>query len=205
MRHTRIHPYFKGSALIGILAFILGGVFLGTAYMDASAEDTTRISHIPEAAPKNRVDSLPEKSLALHNLHTGEEATITFWRDGAYLKEGLAKLNHFLRDHRTGDVTEMDPELFMLVHDLHRQASFDGRIDIVSGYRSKKTNEKLRAMGRQVAKRSQHIQGKAMDIRFPGYPVKKLRNLALKEGRGGVGYYPKSRFIHVDTGRVRQW
>lgn len=99
----------------------------------------------------------------------------------------------------------MDPELFMLIHRLYDDLDATGIIEVISGHRSKKTNDMLRRIGRKVAKRSQHILGKAIDIRIPSVPLKKVREKALSYGAGGVGYYAKSNFIHIDTGRPRFW
>jgi uncharacterized protein YcbK (DUF882 family) len=158
------------------------------------------------ATPETRlVPALPSRALHLKSIHTGEEINIIFWKDGAYIGAALARLDYFLRDHRTNDVTEMDPELYTLVHRLYRDMEARGPIHIISGHRSAKTNEMLRKMGRQVARKSQHVLGKAVDIRMPGVNLKALRNKALSYGVGGVGFYPNSDFVHVDTGRPRFW
>ncbi len=161
-------------------------------------------SNIP-LPPKKPLFNLPEKRLHLKSIHTGEEIHVAFWRSGAYLQSGLTQLNKFLRDHRTGDVTKMDPELFALVHRVYEKSGSHKPIEIISGFRSIKTNDMLRAQGRNVAKNSQHVQGKAMDIRITDVPLKKQRDIALEMGVGGVGFYSASRFIHVDTGRPRRW
>ncbi len=151
------------------------------------------------------VPSLPKKRLRLKSINTGEEIDVAFWKDGAYLPEGLDKLNHFLRDHRDGHVTKMDPELFMIVHRIYDDLDATSVIEVISGHRSKRSNEMLRSMGRKVAKNSQHILGKAMDFRIPDIPLIDVRDKALSYGLGGVGYYKSSNFVHVDTGRPRRW
>jgi len=146
-----------------------------------------------------------ERRLTLRNLHTGEEARITYWAEGSYLKESLREINHLLRDHRTGDITQMDRELLDLLYSLQVKVENKREFQVISGYRSPKTNAMLRSKSNGVAKRSLHMQGKAIDIRLPGTSLKHLRKAAIALQSGGVGYYPKSNFIHVDTGRVRYW
>lgn len=148
---------------------------------------------------------LPERKLTLRNLHTGEKRKITYWSDGKYLVESLQEINHLLRDHRTGDITQIDRELLDLLVSLQKQVENKREFQVISGYRSPKTNAMLRTKSGGVAKRSLHMQGKAIDIRLPGTSLRNLRKAAIALKSGGVGYYPKSNFIHVDTGRVRYW
>lgn len=143
--------------------------------------------------------------LALHNLHTGESLEAVYWADGHYRADALERINRVLRDHRTGDICTMDRELLDQLHLLQRRTGVERPFLIISGYRSPVTNAQLRQNSSGVAKRSLHMQGKAIDIRLPGCSLKKLRETALSLKAGGVGYYPKSDFIHVDTGRVRYW
>ena len=142
----------------------------------------------------------------LHNTHTGETLKVTF-RDaqGAFIPDALAKLNAILGDHRSHEQTAMDPQLFVLLVDLAAAAGVEPHYEIISGYRSSGTNEKLRSNGGGQAKNSQHIQGKAIDLRLKGVSTLMLRDLARDLKRGGVGYYRKSDFVHVDTARVRYW
>jgi uncharacterized protein YcbK (DUF882 family) len=151
------------------------------------------------------VHRAPERSLALRNLHTGETLKTTFWADGHYLQDELKAINTVLRDHRSGEVSRMDPHLMDVLYLLQQSVGIAGPFHIISGYRSPATNEKLRNNSNGVAKRSLHMQGKAVDIRLPGCKLNRLRNAALELKAGGVGYYAKSDFIHVDTGRVRRW
>lgn len=146
-----------------------------------------------------------QRTLAFHHTHTGERAEITYWRDGEYLAEELRSLDHLLRDHRTGESTRMDRDLLDMLYALQLGLGEPGEFEIISAYRSPKTNEMLRSKSGGVAKRSLHMQGKAIDIRLCGCELKRLRKTALSIKAGGVGYYPKSNFIHVDTGRVRYW
>jgi uncharacterized protein YcbK (DUF882 family) len=151
------------------------------------------------------VHRAPERSLAFKNLHTGESLRATFWAEGRYLNDELKAVNHVLRDHRSGDVHPMDPNLLDLLYALQQSVAVTGAFHIISGYRSPASNQKLRSKSGGVAKKSLHMQGKAIDIRLPGCKLKQLRDAALTLKAGGVGYYAKSDFIHVDTGRVRRW
>jgi len=147
------------------------------------------------------------RSLTFYNIHTKETVTIEFMREGELVPEGMKQINHIMRDWRRDEPTEMDPKLINTIWELYQELGSEKPIHLVSGYRSKKTNERLRRRGGGQARKSQHILGKAADIHFPDVPVKKLRNSALVREVGGVGYYPKSGipFVHVDTGRVRNW
>lgn len=144
--------------------------------------------------------------LQLYNTHTAERISIVYRRGDQYIPDALTKLDNFLRDHRTGDVRHFDPRLYDILSDLTASVGHPGgEIDIVCGYRTPSTNESLRAHTTGVAKNSLHIQAEAIDLRMPGVDTLDLRGEALALHRGGVGYYPHSDFIHVDTGRVRQW
>jgi uncharacterized protein YcbK (DUF882 family) len=154
----------------------------------------------------NQISGLEvDKELHLYNIHTGEFVKTTFHNEGQYNQQGLDKLDHLLRDHRSGESTLISRTLLDDIHTLQQLFKPNQAIEIISGYRSPKTNEKLRAMGHGVAKRSLHMQGKAIDIRIPGINLKQVQKAALALRSGGVGYYPKSGFIHLDVGRVRQW
>lgn len=144
--------------------------------------------------------------LLLYNTHTAERIDIVYRQGDQYVSGALAKLDYFLRDHRTGDVRHFDPRLYDILSDLTSSIGRPGgEIDIICGYRTSSTNESLRAHTTGVAKNSLHIQAEAIDLRMPGIDTLKLRKAALALRRGGVGYYPHSDFIHVDVGRVRQW
>ena len=147
----------------------------------------------------------PERKIALRNLHTGEKLKVAYWADGHYLKEGLAEINHLLRDHRSGESYGMDKDLMDLLYALDLKMGGGKEFHIISGYRSPKTNAKLRKASNGVAKRSLHMQGRAIDIRMPGRRLTSLHKAAKSLKMGGVGLYTKSDFIHVDTGRVRYW
>lgn len=146
--------------------------------------------------------------LQLSNLHTGESIDIVYRVGDTYIPEALAKLNYFLRDHNTQEVTHYDPKEFDLLHNLLAKLDRPGGvIDIVCGYRTPATNAALRhgSPSSGVAEHSQHMQGHAIDIRVPGVSTIALRDAALSLRAGGVGYYPIHQFVHVDVGPVRQW
>jgi uncharacterized protein YcbK (DUF882 family) len=147
------------------------------------------------------------RTLSLFNIHTKEVLTVAFKKDGRYDPDALKQLNHFMRDWRKDEARDMDPELFDLIWTLHKELGSNEPIKLICGYRTASTNESLRRRGGGQAKASQHILGKAADIVFPDVPLKTLRNSALIQEWGGVGYYPTSGvpFVHVDTGRVRMW
>jgi len=147
------------------------------------------------------------RTLSLHHLHTGEDITITFKREGRYDTSALKKLNWFLRDWRNDKTIEMDPHLFDLVWEAYRAVEGQQPIQIVSAYRSPETNSMLRRRSSGVAKASQHTHGHAMDFFIPGVQLEQLRNVGLRLQRGGVGFYPTSGspFVHLDTGSVRHW
>jgi uncharacterized protein YcbK (DUF882 family) len=146
-----------------------------------------------------------QRSLELKNLHTGEVLTVTFDRDAGPDPAALANLQHFLRDYRANEEHAIDVGLYGLLSDLAESAGKDARYEVISGYRSPRTNARLHAEGRGVAEHSLHMEGRAIDVRLLGCDLETLRDVALKAKRGGVGFYPSSNFVHVDTGRVRTW
>ena len=149
--------------------------------------------------------TLKGNGLSLLNLHTGESLKTGIGRDVKPHSQELHAVDRVLRDHRSGDIHPIDPDLLMLLVELQNQVGVTGSFHVISGYRSPASNNKLRAAGRGVATRSLHMQGKAIDIRLPGCDLKNLHGAARALKCGGVGYYRKSNFIHVDTGRVRYW
>ena len=167
---------------------------------------TALSSTIPcEAMGAVRKMMAPERSLSFYNTHTGEKLRSIYWCQGRYVADALADINRILRDHRTGDITKIDPKLLDLLYVLHDEFHTHEPFHIISGYRSPKTNNLLRKRSRGVAKNSMHTCGKAVDIRLPGRNLKNLLTAAVKLKRGGVGYYPDADFIHVDVGSVRYW
>jgi uncharacterized protein YcbK (DUF882 family) len=144
--------------------------------------------------------------LRLYHTHTGERLDIVYRSGDTYIPEALSRLDHYLRDHRTGDVHPVDPRLFDLLSDLTVAVGRPGgEIDVICGYRTVRSNEFLRHHSTGVAPHSLHMQAMAIDIRMPGVETSRLRAAALALRRGGVGYYRASDFVHVDVGRVRQW
>lgn len=148
-----------------------------------------------------------DRTISFYNLHTKEKLTVTYVKNGRHDSAAMKKINHMLRDWRRDEAIRMDPDLIDLVYDVHRELGSKKPITIISGYRSPVTNAKLRRRSSGVAKKSQHMHGKAMDLYFPDVPLKRIRAVALKFQSGGVGYYPTSGqpFVHIDTGRVRHW
>jgi uncharacterized protein YcbK (DUF882 family) len=164
------------------------------------------IAALPFTVLSGASSTRPDGHLRLYHTHTGEHLDVVYRHGDTYIPEALAKLDHFLRDSRTGDVHHYDPRVFDVVADAARAVGRpNAEIDIICGYRTPKSNEYLRTHTSGVAKNSLHMQAEAIDIRLPGTPTLKFRNAALALGRGGVGYYPASDFIHVDVGRVRHW
>lgn len=146
-----------------------------------------------------------ERTLRLYNTHTGEKVNTVFWAEGQFVEDGLKDLNKVLRDHRNNKVAQMDPELLLLLTQLNDKLDNNRELHIISGYRSPESNAKLHAASNGVAKRSLHMDAKAIDIRLPGKDLKMLHKAAMSLKGGGVGYYDSSQFVHMDTGRVRYW
>lgn len=155
-----------------------------------------------------RASAASARSLMLDHTHTRERIDLVYASGEQYLPQALGSLNHFLRDHYSGEVGQIDPQLFDLLHKV-RQVLGGGvplPYQIISGYRGPLTNARLRSTrGGGVAKHSLHMDGKAIDVRLPGVPLAELRDAALSLKAGGVGYYPRDQFVHIDTGRVRTW
>jgi uncharacterized protein YcbK (DUF882 family) len=156
--------------------------------------------------------TLPEDGakyeLKLHHLHSGESLDVVYRIGDTYIPEAIAKLDYFLRDSRTQDEKAYDPREFDVLHNvMARLGRTNGMIDVVCGYRTPWSNNFLRTRSRHtgVAKNSQHVEAKAIDIKVPGVKTRTLRDVALSLEEGGVGYYPRSQFVHVDVGPVRQW
>jgi uncharacterized protein YcbK (DUF882 family) len=182
-------------------SFCVAGAMLFLILLNGQHAQSRAVSSPQAPTPEGR-----DHRLLLYNTHTAERIDIVFRRGGQYVPDALAKLDYFLRDHRTGDVRHFDPRLYDILSDLTLSVGHPGgEIDIICGYRTSSTNESLRARTAGVAKNSLHIQAEAIDLRMPGIDTLKLRRAALALHRGGVGYYPHSDFIHVDVGRVRQW
>ncbi|MBN1140592.1 MAG: DUF882 domain-containing protein [Deltaproteobacteria bacterium] len=152
-------------------------------------------------------DFFAEKVLSLYNVNTGESLEkIPFWENGVYLPQQIEIINHFCRDFRNDSVREIDIRLLDMLFDIRQILNRpQANIHLISAYRSPETNESLRKKGHGVAKQSFHLVGKAFDIRVEGVELVNLRDAAWRYHQGGVGYYPRSRFVHIDTGPVRSW
>ena len=147
----------------------------------------------------------PERSLVIHHQRTGEWLRTVYFADGLYLKDSLRDINRVLRDWRNDQMIEIDPRLLDIVHQVQGRLDSRAPIEVVCGYRSPQTNSMLRRKSRAVAKNSLHMQGMAIDISFGGRELAQVRRIAEAMGAGGVGYYPGSGFIHLDSGPVRTW
>lgn len=145
------------------------------------------------------------RSLRFYNLHTGESLSAVYWENGKYVPEELARVNFILRDFRANEVKPIDPALLDLLTAVQKRLDTSEAYHVISGYRSPITNAMLHANSEGVAVHSLHVEGRAIDVRVPGRSIENLRVAALSIHRGGVGYYPRSEFVHVDTGRPRWW
>jgi uncharacterized protein YcbK (DUF882 family) len=168
------------------------GAFCGAV----AAFGTGRVFASAPAAPRR---------LRFVHTHTGESLATEYFDGTSYVSDALADVNHLLRDFRTGEVHVIDPALLDLLYALQERADHDAPYEIISGYRSPATNAMLRGRSSGVAEHSQHLLGKAIDIRLGGYATRSLGEHARALGRGGVGYYAVSDFVHVDTGSIRFW
>jgi uncharacterized protein YcbK (DUF882 family) len=156
------------------------------------------------ATPFEGLASLSKQPMSFYHTHTGEHLQISYSYAG--LKPStLKKLNNFFRDFRTGDIHPIDPALLNILYNIQRESGSRGVIEIISAYRSPETNERLRSKSRSVALRSLHMKGQALDIRLSDLETRDLRDVAISLGQGGVGYYAKSDFVHIDTGDFRTW
>lgn len=182
-------------------AAFLTGVLLSDPFGIAQAADRPG-RHALDGAPAGA--ELP-RSLSFVHTHTRESVEAVYWCDGGWCREGLVAIDQILRDHRTDEVKEIDRDLLELLHDLRDSLGSTEPFQVVSGYRSPATNAALRRRSRRVAKTSLHMHGRAIDIRLPGARLNALHAAAKELQRGGVGYYPASNFVHVDTGAVRYW
>ena len=174
--------------------FIKMTIFSGlTAFVPFRA-----LASIPDFTPQDR-------SLCLYNPVTEETLTTTYWFNGQYVPEALEKIDYIMRDHRTGEVKSIDLGLINLLHTIKIQIELDEPFHVVSGYRCRKSNELLRKNGRNAARNSYHLKGQAADIRLPDGHLNSLLKVATVIKGGGVGYYPRDNFVHVDVGPVRYW
>ena len=189
------------------------------AHAAAHAHRAVHVAHV--AAPALPKAPIPYSGLAnnpvsvalghgprfadVHNLHTGDKLRTVYFENGRYLPDAMGELMKALRDWRSGEEHLMDPRLFDVMHALRARLDTREPFQVISGYRSKATNEMMHERSPGVAKNSQHTEGKASDVRIEGVDLRHIQGAALALGAGGVGYYPVSNFVHVDVGPVRQW
>jgi uncharacterized protein YcbK (DUF882 family) len=147
----------------------------------------------------------PARTLAFEHLHTGERLRVTYYKNGVYDRRALQQVNHLLRDFMTGDTHPIEPGLLDYLYRVQASLDRDAPFQIISGYRSPATNAYLRKTSSGVASKSLHMEGRAIDVRLPGVRIARLRETAADLRCGGVGFYPASQFVHLDTGKFRQW
>lgn len=163
------------------------------------------VAAVPFGSTIAAAATYPELRLRFYNLHTTEHLNIVFWADGLYDHDALRQIDNLLRDHRTGQVKQIDPRLMSVLFLINQKVGNKNPISVISGYRSEETNRKLAIINAGVSKNSFHIKGQAIDIRIPGIDTAKIRDAGLHLRVGGVGYYNKSNFTHIDTGPRRYW
>jgi uncharacterized protein YcbK (DUF882 family) len=157
------------------------------------------------AVPAALATGRARRCVSFVHTHTGETLRAAYFQDDGYQAQCLAQVDYLLRDFRTGDVHRIDPALLDILFDLQTLADRDGPYEVISGYRSPATNAMLHRSSDGVAQHSMHLEGRAIDVRLRGFATSKLAAYARSLGRGGVGFYARSDFVHVDTGRVRVW
>jgi len=175
--------------------------FLKSSVVLASALGAPAIARAATAIPVMPA----ERALRLYNTHTGESLRSIFWAEGKFLPDALKDINRLLRDHRNNAIAPIDPELLVLIDKVSAQFGSQKVLHVISGYRSPESNKMLAENSGGVATHSLHIEGKAIDVRLPGQDLASLHKAALRARGGGVGYYPDSQFVHMDTGRLRSW
>ncbi len=188
-------PPIEGASLLSRRRFI---AVVGTSLLFIALPRISRSK--PERAAEGT-----ERRLSFYHIHTRESLDTAFWSGGGYRREGLDAIDRLLRDHRTGTVHAIDPPLLDLLFAVHKDVRATGPFHVICGYRTLESNAYLAARSKGIGAKSMHMEGKAIDVRLPGVPLERLRDAALALRAGGVGYYPRSDFIHVDTGRVRRW
>jgi uncharacterized protein YcbK (DUF882 family) len=177
----------KHSNRILVLTAALGLAATGTAIKPAS------------------VRAADARQLSFYHTHTHRSLDVVYYANGEYVDSALDEINRFLKDFRTGDVAEINPQLLDLLHDVRNELGGEEVYEVISAYRSPKTNEMLRTTTKGVAKKSQHLNGNAIDVRLRGIRTAALRDTAMRMQRGGVGFYEESDFVHVDMGPIRSW
>ena len=165
----------------------------------------TGLAMTPTVASPHDVRAADARELSFYNTHTGRSLDVIYYEDGEYVNSALHEVNQLLKDFRTDETAEIDPKLLDILYDVRNELGSNETFEVISAYRSPKTNEMLRSRSRGIAKNSQHLLGHAIDVRLRGVRIEDLRDAALKMQRGGVGFYKTSNFVHIDTGRVRHW
>jgi uncharacterized protein YcbK (DUF882 family) len=157
--------------------------------------------------PAPLLAAMPERRLSFRNVHNDERADACYFSQGRFRADGIAELNHAMRDWRNGDIARMDPDLFDLLVGVREKLGLSDstKFELISGYRSPVTNAMLHERSGAVASKSQHLLGKAADVHIPGVPLERLHAAGMAMNRGGVGFYPADNFVHLDTGPVRTW
>lgn len=179
--------------------------FLKTSAVLASALSVPAFSRAATAARTEPLAAPHERTLRLYNTHTGESLRSIFWAEGEFVPEALVDINKLLRDHRSNTIAPIDPQLLLLLDKVSARFGSRQLLHVISGYRSPETNQMLAAHSDGVARHSMHLEGKAIDVRMPGHDLRSLHRAAMAAKGGGVGYYPESQFVHLDTGRPRHW
>ncbi len=181
-------------------------LILGASALAALVIPTSRAKSAYLSSPtQNMLRGKQERSLSFYNLHTGESLKTTYWFKGRYIQESLNDIKKIMRDYRTGTTKPVDKDLLDQLLAIQGKLDTYAQVQLFSGYRSPKTNEMLRKNSGGVAKKSLHMLGKAVDISIPGRELFMIKRAAVSLNAGGVGYYPESGFVHIDTGDVRQW
>jgi uncharacterized protein YcbK (DUF882 family) len=172
--------------------------FLKSSVVLASAIGVPAVAKAAQPAPA-------ERAIRLYNTHTGESLRSVFWAEGQFIPDALQDINKLLRDHRNNKIAPIDPKLIVLLNEVSDKFGDTQALHVISGYRSPESNAKLATRSGGVARHSMHMDGKAIDIRIPGKNLAQLHKAAMSMRACGVGYYPDSQFVHMDTGRVRYW
>ncbi|MBX2835654.1 MAG: DUF882 domain-containing protein [Gammaproteobacteria bacterium] len=208
-RRSFLNHTLKASASVALLSN--AGSVLAASKSSAEVLTDGEWQAVPEenlAAQSNVTKSEvaePSRRLRLINAHTWEKLDLVYWAEGQYLQASVDQLNHLMRDHRAEVRFDMDLPLFDYLHALYKELGTEERVHILSGYRTPATNAKLRKRSKGVAKNSLHMEGRALDINIPTIKASRIRDAALNLQRGGVGYYARAGFVHIDTGNFRSW
>ena len=209
MERRKLLQWGLGAIGAGLLPFaaradddIIGALLEGKALQASNVPPPTTVASIDPPARKLAVDP---RWVHLHNVHTGEKLEAVYWENGAYVPDAVTALDKVLRDYRNDEVHPIDRSLYDLLDQIARKTESKSPFQVISGYRSPATNRLLSKRSGEVAKKSLHMDGKAMDIFLEDVELKHVRAAALDLSVGGVGYYPTSNFVHVDVGPVRKW